>query len=54
MVFAGKKIILLKKYLNNSSRLGLVAQLVEHETFNFGVEGPNPSEFTKLVRVAER
>ena len=27
--------------------LDLIAQLVEHETFNFGVEGSSPSGVTK-------
>ena len=39
-----------------SARFGSLAQLAEHETFNFGVDGSNPSRITNIdvVQSVER
>ena len=39
-----------------SSTFGSLAQLAEHETFNFGVDGSNPSRITNIdvVQSVER
>ena len=41
------KYVILK--VSKSTSYDLIAQLVEHETFNFGVEGSNPSGVTNNI-----